>query len=88
MKPRPTQVWYPGKVLPWSSLTIEQFGREVPSKGPDGCYGFIPMYETEEAARAAFPGDVILSFRLMPPDATPPDTMPKPKKRKARKGAK
>ena len=83
MKPRPTQVWYPGKVLPWSSLTTEQFGREVQSKGPDGCYGFIPMYETEEAARAAFPYEVILTHRLMPPEVTP-----KPKKRKARKGAK
>lgn len=71
MKPLPTQVWYPGKVLPWY-----------------GCYGFIPMYETEEAARAAFPYEVILTYRLLPPDIKPPEVTPKPKKRKARKGAK
>lgn len=87
MKPRPTQVWYPAKVLPWSSLTTTQFGREVPSQGPDGCYGFTPMYESEAAAREVFPDDVILSFRLQPEIST----TEKPKKRrqrKARKGAK
>lgn len=80
MKPLPTQVWYPAKVLPWSSLSTTQNGRDVPSVGPDDCYGFTPMYESEEAARLVFPTDAILSFRL-----DPEVRVVKPKARKARK---
>jgi len=82
VKPRPTQVWYPAKVLPWSALSTTQCGRDVPSVGPDHCYGFMPMYESEEAARLVFPTDVILSFRLEPEVRVVP---PKPKKKARRK---
>lgn len=84
MKPLPTQVWYPAKVLPWSALTTMNNGRELPTQGPEACYGFTPMYESQEACRSAFPDDVILSFLLEPKIVEPK----KRKKRKTRKGAK
>lgn len=62
MKKRPTQVWYPAKVLPWSALTLE--GWAFPVSAPAGCYGFTPMFESAEEAQRQFPDDVILSFRL------------------------
>lgn len=66
------------KVLPWSSLTASgwQFPFQISVAG--GGWGYIPVFDSEEAARKEFPDDEFFALST-------PESVVEPKKRKARK---
>lgn len=73
-------LWFPMKVQPWKSLSL--LGCHDPCKpvtcDVDGCFGFIPVYESREQAQKEFPDDTIMTVSTV--------EQPKQRKRATRRG--